>query len=70
MHALHESLVEARREAQQDVISFHKFAELIKTQVGAFREKGCNEVAFRVALKDEKIAFAARARRGAEESER
>ena len=62
---LYESLVEARREAGQDAIPFHKFAELIKTQVGAFRETGSDEVAFRVALKNGKVAFTARAMRGA-----
>ncbi len=65
---LFESLVNARREAGQDTIPFHQFAELIKTQVGVFREKGCDEVAFRVALKDGKVAFTARAMRGAGES--
>ncbi|MBI2828512.1 MAG: hypothetical protein HYX77_04490 [Acidobacteria bacterium] len=67
---LYESLAEARREAGQDAIPFHKFAELIKTQVGAFRDKGSDEVTFRVALKDGKIAFTARAMRGARKSER
>jgi hypothetical protein len=66
---LYESLAEARREAGQDAIPFHKFAQLIKTQVGAFREKGSDEVAFRVALKDGKVAFTARALRGAGKSE-
>jgi hypothetical protein len=66
---LYESLVEARREAGQDAIPFHKFTELLKRQVGAFRQKGSDEVAFRVALKDGKVAFTARAMRGAGISE-
>lgn len=66
---LYDSLAEARREAGQDAIPFHKFAELIRTQVGALREKGSEEVAFRVALKDGKVAFTARAMRGAGTSE-
>jgi hypothetical protein len=61
---LYESLAEARRDAGQDAIPFHKFAELIKTQVGAFRAKGSDEVAFRVAMKDGKVAFTAKAMRG------
>ena len=69
MQDLFEGLVNARREAGQDAIPFHRFAELIKTQVGVFREKGYDEVAFRVALKDGKVAFTARAMRGAGESE-
>ena len=61
---LYDSLAEARREAGQDAIPFHKFADLIKTQVKTFREKGSEEVAFRVAVKDGKVAFTARAMRG------
>ena len=61
---LYDSLAEARREAGQDAIPFHKFADLIKAQVKTFREKGSEEVAFRVAVKDGKVAFTARAMRG------
>ena len=61
---LYDSLVAARRESGQDAIPFHKFAELIKTQVATFRDKGSDEVAFRVSMKDGKVAFTARALRG------
>ena len=61
---LYDSLAEARREAGQDAVPFHKFADLIKTQVKTFREKGSEEVAFRVAVKDGKVAFTARAMSG------
>ena len=61
---LYDSLAEARREAGQDAIPFHKFADLIKTQVKSFKEKGSEEVAFRVAVKDGQVAFTARAMRG------
>jgi hypothetical protein len=61
LHDLYDSLAEARRETGQDAIPFHKFAELIKTQVSALREKGNSEVAFRVAVKEGKVAFTARA---------
>ena len=66
---LYDSVAEARRETGQDAIPFHKFADLIRQQVGMFREKGTGEVAFRVALKDGKVAFTARAMRGATEPE-
>lgn len=66
---LYENLAKARREAGQDAIPFNKFAELIKTQVSALREQGSEEVAFRVALKDGKVAFTARAMRGAGKSD-
>ena len=58
---LYQNLVEARREAGQEGQPFPKFAELIKKQVGTLRLQGSSEVAFRVALKDGKVAFTARA---------
>ncbi len=61
---LYESLAEARRETGQDAIPFHRFADLIKTQVAGLREKGSAEVAFRIAMKDGKVNFTARALRG------
>jgi hypothetical protein len=64
LHDLYDSLAEARREAGQDPIPFHKFADLIKTQVAGLKEKGSPEVAFRVAMKDGKVNFTARALRG------
>jgi len=64
LHNLYESLAEARREAGQDAVPFHRFVELIRTQVGSLKEKGSDEVAFRVAMKGGKVAFTARALRG------
>jgi hypothetical protein len=64
---LYDSLAEARREAGQDAIPFHKFADLIKTQVSQIKQKGGNEVAFRVAVKDGKVAFTAKATKGGKE---
>ena len=61
---LYDSLADARREAGQDQIPFHKFAELVKTQVSALKDKGSPEVAFRVAMKDGKVNFTARALKG------
>jgi hypothetical protein len=61
---LYESLAEARREAGQDAIPFHRFADLVRTQVTALRAQGTSEVAFRVAVKDGKVAFTARALKG------
>lgn len=67
LHGLYDSLAEARREAGQAALPFHKFAELIKSQVTTLKEKGTPEVAFRVALKSGKVAFTARALKGASE---
>ena len=61
---LYESLAEARREVGEESIPFHKFADLIRAQVGAFKQKGTPEVAFRVAVKQGKVAFTARAMKG------
>lgn len=61
---LYENLAEARREVGEDAIPFHKFADLIKSQVNALKAKGTSEVAFRVAVKQGKVAFTARAMKG------
>jgi len=57
---LYESLSEARREAGEDQVPFHKFAEVVKGQVKKLRDSGSAGVAFRVAVKDGKVAFTAR----------
>ncbi len=64
---LYESLAEARREVGADPVPFHKFADLVKTQVKKLRQSGSPEVAFRVALKDGKVSFTARALKGVTE---
>ena len=64
LHDLYDSLAEARREAGEEAVPFHKFAELIKTQVAGLKDKGSPEVAFRVAVKDGKVNFTARGMRG------
>src|SRR5262249_40433014 len=67
LHDLYDSLVEARKEVGQEGIPFHKFAEIVKGQVKKLRDDGIAEVAFRVAVKDGKVAFTARALEGARE---
>jgi len=67
LHALYDNLAEMRRQAGQDAIPFHKFADLIKTQVDQMKQKGTGEVAFRVAMKDGKVAFTARSMKGDKE---
>src|SRR4029453_6747389 len=69
LHELYDNLAEMRRQAGQDAIPFHKFADLIKTQVDQMKEKnkGTGEVAFRVAMKDGKVAFSARGMKGDKE---
>ena len=64
---LYESLADARRELGEETLPFHKFAELVKTQVQKMKQGGSPEVAFRVALKDGKVNFTARALKGVKE---
>jgi hypothetical protein len=64
VHQLYDNLAQARKEAGQEAIPFHRFADLVKTQVNALKEKGSPEVAFRVAVKDGKVAFTARGLKG------
>jgi hypothetical protein len=61
LEELYQSLAAARREVGQEVVPFHKFAELVKTQVSKLQKTGISEVAFRVAVKDGKVSFVARA---------
>jgi hypothetical protein len=61
LHTLHDSLVEARREVGMDAVPFDKFAELVQGQVKKLTATGEREVAFRVAVKDGKVNFTARA---------
>jgi hypothetical protein len=63
---LYESLSEARREAGEETVPFHKFADLVKKQVKKLRQSGSPEVAFRVAVKHGKVSFTARALKGGE----
>ena len=40
VHQLYDNLAQARREAGQEAIPFHKFADLIKTQVNHVEREG------------------------------
>jgi hypothetical protein len=66
LHDLYDSLAEARRETGADNVPFHRFAELVKTQVQKMQGDGRGEVAFRVSVVDGKVNFTARALRGGE----
>jgi hypothetical protein len=66
---LYESLAEARRDVGEAAPPFHKFADLVKSQVKKLRQGGTPEVAFRVAVKDGKVSFTARALKGAGEND-
>ena len=64
LHELYDSLTEARRQVGEDTVPFHKFADLVKSQVSKLGSNGSGEVAFRVAVKDGKVNFTARAMKG------
>jgi len=64
---LYHSLAEARQEAGEEALPFHKFADLVKGQVKKLRQSGTPEVAFRVAVKDGKVSFTARGMKGVKE---
>ena len=64
---LYHSMSEARREVGADQILFNRFADLVKSQVKKLRQSGSPEVAFRVAVKDGKVSFTARALKGVDD---
>ena len=64
---LYDSLAEARRAVGQEPVPFHRFADLVRTQVKKLRAASGSEVAFRVAVKSGKVAFTARALKGVTE---
>ena len=67
LHDLYNSLVDARREIGEEAVPFHKFTELVKSQVNKLKASGTSEVAFRVAVKDGKVNFTARGMKDAKE---
>ena len=66
LHTLYDSLMDARREAGDDVVPFHRFAALVKDQVTKVQSTGVPEVAFRVAMIDGKVNFTVRGKKGEE----
>ena len=66
LHELYESVAEARREVGEEPVPFHKFADLVKSQVKKLKTPGA-EVSFRVAVKNGKVNFTAKAVKSAKE---
>lgn len=70
LEALYDSLVAARRETgTEEALPFHRFAQIVKTQVSKLQQSGNREVAFRVTIKDGKVAFTAKGLKGRSEPE-
>ncbi len=60
LHGLYDSLMDARRDAGDEVVPFHRFAALVKDQVSKVRAGGAEEVAFRVTVTAGKVNFTVR----------
>jgi hypothetical protein len=60
VEALYECLVEARRETGEAPFPFHRFMQLVRSQVLKLQQAGSREVAFRVALRDGHVTVTAR----------
>jgi hypothetical protein len=67
VRALYDSFGKARQQAGQERVAYDKFATLVSTQVRALKDKGGTDVAFRVSIKDGKVALTARALRATDE---
>ena len=60
VHQLYDSLMDARRQAGEDVVPFHKFADLVKEQVNRLQKRGSNDVTFRVTSFEGKVNLSVR----------
>jgi hypothetical protein len=65
LHDLYDTLRDARQELGEENVPFHKFTELVKSQVAKLKKDGAPEVAFRVAVKNGKLNFTAKGLKGA-----
>ena len=66
LHGLYDSLMDARRDAGEDVVPFHKFADLVKDQVARLKKRGSAEVTFRVTSVEGRVNLTAKAQRAEE----
>jgi hypothetical protein len=65
VEALYDALISARRTVgTEEPLPFDRFAEIVKGQVSKWQRAGSREVAFRVTVKDGKVAFTARGVKG------
>ncbi len=60
LHGLYDSLMDARRDAGEEVVPFHRFAALVKDQVSRAQSGGSDPVAFRVTVTEGKVNFTVR----------
>ena len=69
LHGLYDSLMDARRTAGEDVVPFHKFADLVKEQVHRLKSRGSQEVTFRVTAIGGRVNLTAKAAMASASSE-
>ena len=67
LHALYDTLMDARRQIGDDVVPFHQFAALVEGSGLEAARHGSAEVAFRVAVKEGKVNFTVRGVKGTKE---
>jgi hypothetical protein len=60
LHDLYDALMDARRNAGQDALPFHRFASFIKQQVASLQQQPHGPVAFMVRVRDGKVSLSAR----------
>ncbi len=65
LHDLYNTLRDAREQLGEQNIPFHKFTELVKSQVAKLKKDGSPEVAFRISVKNGKLNFTAKGLKGA-----
>jgi len=65
LEKLYEGLVDAGREVGEEPFPFHRFVQLVRSQVSRLRRRGSQEVVFRVGLRDGHVTFTARGLKGA-----
>lgn len=66
IESLYESLMAARKAVGSDEpFPFHRFAQIVSGQVAKLQQAGNSEVAFRIAVKQGRVAFTARGVKGA-----
>jgi hypothetical protein len=61
---LYDTLRDAREELGEQNIPFHKFTEVVKSQVAKLKNDGSSEVSFRVSVKNGKLNFTAKGLKG------
>jgi hypothetical protein len=60
LQTLYDSLMDARRQAGEAVVPFHKFADLVKEQTQRLKKKGSEEVTFSVTTTDGRVNLTAK----------